>query len=251
VVTIVVIGLLGSGKSSVSGFLAKEGCSVIDFDDIGHEVLSFDEVKRQIKEAFGEECFNEEGEILRHKLAQRAFQNTETAQQLTSITWPTIFMCFDELVAAYEREEATCLVIEESAFQGEHVPIVLHDEQGNTRTTLPDVVIAVSTPFEMRLKRALQKGMSEADVRARMNQQLSDADLCSYANVVFENTGTKEDLRKQVHAWWTALKADARFGVQNDEQAGEELSSEGVFSAKEGVLSHKVDDVYLKMQADA
>ena len=57
IVDMIIIGLtggIGSGKSTVAGFLAELDAVVMDADKIGHAVLKTDtEVQRQIVQAFG------------------------------------------------------------------------------------------------------------------------------------------------------------------------------------------------------
>ena len=51
-----VIGLTGgvaSGKSAVAALLAERGCTAIDADSVGHEVLDLPEVKQKLVQRFG------------------------------------------------------------------------------------------------------------------------------------------------------------------------------------------------------
>ena len=72
-----VIGLtggIGSGKSTVSGFLRELGAVIIDADKVGHEAFKPDtETWREVVAAFGKEILAPDGEIDRKKLGEIVF----------------------------------------------------------------------------------------------------------------------------------------------------------------------------------
>ena len=70
---IVVIGGIGSGKSTVSGAFRDLGASLIDLDVVGHDILLRDDLKKDLVEAFGEGIIGEDGEVIRPELARIAF----------------------------------------------------------------------------------------------------------------------------------------------------------------------------------
>jgi dephospho-CoA kinase len=75
------VGGVGSGKSSVArGLAARQNYVVIDADALGHQVLQEADVKKQIKNRFGEVVFNERGEIDRSQLARRVFGADEESE---------------------------------------------------------------------------------------------------------------------------------------------------------------------------
>jgi dephospho-CoA kinase len=53
-----------------------------------------------------------------------------------------------------------------------------------------DGVLAISANEDVRIERLLARGMSEADIRARMDLQASDAERRDIADWVVENDGT-------------------------------------------------------------
>ncbi|MEK7354744.1 MAG: dephospho-CoA kinase, partial [Chloroflexota bacterium] len=66
-----VIGLtggIGSGKSTVSQYLAELGAPIVDADKVGHEALKRSDVKQEIVVSFGREVLGPDGEIDRKKL---------------------------------------------------------------------------------------------------------------------------------------------------------------------------------------
>ena len=68
-----VIGGMGAGKSTARKALTDEGLAWIDLDQVGHEVLMWDTVKDDLRGAFGDDIFDENGEVVRSALAAKAF----------------------------------------------------------------------------------------------------------------------------------------------------------------------------------
>ena len=84
-----VIGLtggIGSGKSTVSRFLAELGATIMDLDRVGHEAFKPDtELWRQVVTAFGRQILTPAGDIDRDKLGKIVFDNPESLARLNQI----------------------------------------------------------------------------------------------------------------------------------------------------------------------
>ena len=87
---IVVIGGMGAGKSTAAHAIADQGIPLIDLDKVGHQVLAWDVVKEDLREAFGDEVFDAAGEVDRKALAARAFLSEHETHKLNNITMPRI-----------------------------------------------------------------------------------------------------------------------------------------------------------------
>ena len=90
-----VIGLtggIGSGKSTVSRFLAELGAVVIDADKVGHEAFKPDtELWREVVAAFGKQVIAPDGNIDRKKLGEIVFGNPEALSRLNQIMHPRMY----------------------------------------------------------------------------------------------------------------------------------------------------------------
>ena len=83
-----VIGGMGAGKSTARKALVDEGLPYIDLDVVGHEVLKWDIVKEELREEFGDDVFDENGEVVRRALAAKAFVSPYETRALNRITLP-------------------------------------------------------------------------------------------------------------------------------------------------------------------
>ena len=192
---ILIIGGMGAGKSSVTSALASQGLPVVDLDRLGHVVLTWDFVKKELRDAYGAGVFTAEGEVDRAALAAVAFATKEGTETLNRITQPRIDQALHNELARLAAEGRTAAVIESSSFTGQ-APLV----------ALADYIVVVTAPEELRVARAVAAGWSEADVRARMARQLTDKQRLRFATVSFVNDGTPEQLYDQVVSWWNAEK---------------------------------------------
>lgn len=187
-----IIGGMGAGKSTASRALTDQGLPLIDLDKVGHDILKWEVVKEELGEAFGQDIFDEEGEVIRPALAAKAFKTPADTRKLNRITMPRIEEAYTEKMHDLEKAGAEAVIVEYSAFK-------------NRETSLAysaDVVIAVLAPTDVRIQRAVASGFDEDDVRRRIARQITDADRVEAADVVFNNNSSKDELYNKVLAWW-------------------------------------------------
>ncbi len=187
-----IIGGMGAGKSTASRALTDQGLPLIDLDKVGHDILMWEVVKEELGEAFGDDIFGDDGEVIRPALAAKAFRTPADTRKLNRITMPRIEEAYTDRMRELETAGTDAVVVEYSAFK-------------NRETSLAysaDVVIAVLAPTDVRIERAVASGFEEDDVRRRIARQITDADRVEAADVVFNNNSSKDELYNKVLAWW-------------------------------------------------
>ncbi|MFO6453238.1 MULTISPECIES: dephospho-CoA kinase [unclassified Aeromicrobium] len=190
------VGLTGgiaSGKSTVSARLAALGAMIIDYDRLAREVVEPGSPALDlIAQRFGAGVITPEGTLDRPALGALVFADPAALKDLEAITHPAI----RDLAARREQEAGP---------DG----IVVHDnpllvEMGAAAAC--EVVIVVDAPEEIQIARMVgDRGMSEADARARIAAQASREDRNAAADVLIENTGTREQLSARVDEVWKDL----------------------------------------------
>lgn len=193
--TVMVTGGIGSGKSTLVELLCEHGAVSIDLDEINRSLLATNDVMvNELAERFGRDIVNEEGGVNAALLAQRAFADEQSTKDLNAISFPYITEAATDYVLGVEcvpRSEAKVLVVE--------VPLLTEVPEF---ARLADEVIAVVASSDMRLARAVKRGMDALDVLQRMNMQATDEQRIAIADTVCENISTREDLEAWVDAWW-------------------------------------------------
>jgi len=187
-------GDLGAGKSTVGRALAERGAWVIDADLVARQVLSRGSPgERAVLERFGSSVAGADGSLDRRALAQVVFAETEPRRALEAIAHPLIEQEITRQVAGMP---AGVVVIELPLLDG-----------GRRRRYLLDVVVLVEAPQEIEVYRAVaQRGMAEADVRARLAAVASRGGRRSIADRVIVNAGSREDLLRAVDELWSWLE---------------------------------------------
>jgi len=195
-----VIGLTGgiaSGKSLVSQQLVELGAVVIDADKLGHETYrTGTETHRAVAEAFGQGVVGPDGEIDRRALGGKVFGDAEARRRLEEIVWPAIRGLANERIAEL-RAGGTPVVVLEAAVLIEASWTDLVDE----------VWLVVASPETVRRRLADRNGLTAEQAEARMRAQLTNEKRRPYAQLIIENDGSPDDLRRAVDEAWSKLAA--------------------------------------------
>jgi dephospho-CoA kinase len=195
-------GGIGSGKSTVSARLAELGAVVLDADKAARAVVEPGTPGlAAITAAFGAGVLGADGSLDRARLAGIVFNDEAALGRLNAITHPLI----REWIAAAE----------EAAIRAEGDDVVLvHDvallaEWGRAKEF--DLVIVVDVPAETQLERLTgPRGMAPDQARARIAAQATREQRLAVADIVIDNSGSREDLDRRVDEVWAELRARAR-----------------------------------------
>lgn len=191
-------GGIGAGKSTVARLLEERGAAVFDADALAHQAIEPGTPGHDaVVERFGADVLAPGGEVDREALASIVFSDPAARRDLEAIVHPEVRRLFAD---ACEVHRDTDHVVVFSA------PLLV--ETG--MHTAFDVLVVVSTPVETQVERLLRdRGMSEAQVRARIDAQAPLEDKAAVADVIVDNDGTVEELGGQVDELWAELRERA------------------------------------------
>jgi dephospho-CoA kinase len=180
-------GGIGSGKSTVAILFKECGVTVLDSDEISHQLTrSGGEAIAAIRREFGEGFIDGNGALDRARMRQLAFSDVHSKKRLESVLHPMILENMMELIRAHSAETYLLLVI----------PLLL---EADNYLELVQRVLVVDCKEETRLARVMRRsGMVEQEVRAIMAGQISREERLKCADDIILNDSDMDSLRKLV-----------------------------------------------------
>lgn len=167
--------------------LDGHGLLTIDADRIGHKVLSpGGAAVPEVAAQWPDSVVN--GSIDRSRLAAVVFSDPAHLKTLESLTHPHIFR---EISSQVEAAGAPVIV---------EMPLLIQPFAGTW------LRIIVDAPDDVRRRRAVERGLTEADVERRMNVQPSRSQYLAAADIVIPNGGSMEELAHGVELLATEIK---------------------------------------------
>ena len=202
-----VIGLtggIGSGKSTVSQFLAELGAVILDADKVGHEAFKPDtEAWREVVAAFGRQILIASGDIDRRKLGEVVFGNPESLSRLNQIMHPRMYEMVKAQLEEYRRQGVEVVVLE--------APLLV--EAG--WTSLVDEVWVTVAPESTVLRRLVERtALSEEEALARIRSQLPSEERAKHADVVINTDCDLDEVKRKVKELWKGLHTPGRGETQ-------------------------------------
>lgn len=214
-----VIGLTGNiatGKSVVRKMLEHLGAYGIDADTLSHRAIAQGAPGYQaVLDIFGKWILDSNGEISRSKLGKLVFSDPEALRQLEAVIHPMVERAVDLLV-----QRATQRVVVIEAIKLLESPLA----------EACDTIWVTTAPAEVQQQRLMEKrGLSAEEALQRIRAQSSQEAKVSTAKVVIRNTGSFDDLWKQVLAAWKnlSLAPDTTPVVMKEAEAGELVVQRG------------------------
>jgi dephospho-CoA kinase len=181
-VTIAVTGPFASGKSTFVRLLGELGAETVSADEIVHDLLAEDEATiSSVVERFGDDVRGEQG-VDRRTLGRKVFGDPEALQDLENILHPLV-----------RRETQRRISVSEAGLFVAEVPLLFEGGSGADY----DYTVAVVVPEERRRAWAAERGVDEAALMAIETRQLGQDEKARRADVVVQNDGDVDKLRRQ------------------------------------------------------
>ena len=174
-----ITGGIGSGKTTVCRLFETLGVPVYYADDWAKWLLNHDpDLKRGVTAIFGPQAYSAAGEYDRAYVAGVVFANPPKLEALNALAHPAV----EKHSRAWHEEQAAAghpYTLKEAA---------LLVESGSQRFL--DRLIVVAAPEALRIRRVMQRdGLSEEQVRARLKNQMPEAEKIRLADFVVTNDG--------------------------------------------------------------
>ncbi|PCH67593.1 MAG: dephospho-CoA kinase [Bacteroidetes bacterium] len=169
-----ITGGIGSGKSTVSKIFETLNIPVFYADDRAKTLMvTNNALIADIKEQFGNEAYNADGNINREYISNIVFKDEEKRNLLNNLVHPKVSEDFDQWLPQQESN----YVIEEAA---------LLYESGSYKKL--DKIIVVSADEDLRIKRIIARDNCTIEkVRSIINAQMNEAEKVQRADFIIDN----------------------------------------------------------------
>ena len=180
-------GGIGSGKSTVAGYLRELGAEIIDADAISRAATQKGgSAMPEIAKVFGNEFVSLDGSLNRMRMRERIFSDPAAKTQLEAIVHPLVASAIRD---RSDRAQTRCLVFD--------IPLLV--ESPRWRSQL-DLIWVVDCETHTQISRvAARSGWDEASTRAVIQSQSPRPGRSSAADaVLFNESVTLSDLHTMV-----------------------------------------------------
>lgn len=190
-------GNIASGKSAVARLFAEWGATVIDADQIVHDLQRPGApALAAIAARFGESILKTDGTLDRGRLRDLVFGDRAALADLNAIMHPAVAAERERRLAAAKAANATVVVSD--------IPLLFEVMD----PAQFDAVVLVDAPIDVRRgrimkNRQLDRAAADAMIAAQMPAELKRA----RSQYVIDNDGDFERLRSRAQAVWNQLVA--------------------------------------------
>jgi dephospho-CoA kinase len=168
-----ITGGIGSGKSTVAKIFEVLSVPVYYSDERAKEIYHLPEINKKVVDLLGDEAYFSNGVLNKKYISHQIFQNKLLLQQLNEIIHPAVDQDFNEWV----KKQNTTFVLKEAAILFE---TELYKKLNGT--------ILITSPLNIRIERVCKRdGISEDDVKKRIENQFSDEKKATLANWIITN----------------------------------------------------------------
>ena len=176
-------GGIGAGKSEALAVFERRGIPVLSTDEVAHDILDDDQVRRAVVERWGEEIAPG-GAVDRDRVGEIVFADRDELAWLESVTHPRVGAKVLEWRQGLGPEVEIAVV---------EVPLLFEAAMEGAF----DATLAVIAEDEIRDARLRERG--QAGLAGREDRQLDQVEKERRADHVIRNDGSLEELDREVN----------------------------------------------------
>lgn len=192
-VRIGVTGAMASGKSTLARRFRERGAELVDGDALGWEVLRLPEVRAAIREAFGEDVIDREGEVDRGRLGKIVFADPDRMSRLNAIVHPRLL----ERVRATIGEPGAAVKVLDAAML----------TTWRLEPELDGVVEVVASEDARARRLRAARAFSDEEARGRIQGQKIPPVRGARRHWKVENAGDKAQLLARADEIWQEIQS--------------------------------------------
>ncbi|MCD8914911.1 dephospho-CoA kinase [Staphylococcus simulans] len=187
-----VIGLtggIGTGKSTVSELLAVHGFKIVDADIAAREAVEKgSEGLEQVRQTFGDEAIDENGEMNRKYVGEIVFNDEKKREALNHIIHPIVRELMEKQKEAYLEQGYNVIM---------DIPLLF---ENNLQDTVDETWLVYASE-SIQVERLMERNdLTQEEAKARVYSQISIDKKRRMADHVIDNRGTLLELKQNLEA---------------------------------------------------
>ena len=188
-------GNFGMGKSYILSLFRELGAVTLESDRVVGMLLREEDVIAKVSGLLGGDVRTPEGDLDKKAIADKIFNDRAMKEKLESLLHPLVFEKVEDFTGGIENRDSLVIV---------EVPLLF---EGDYQARF-EKIITVCTSEETALQRLERAGVPISDARARLKNQLPISEKKARADYVIDNSGSKEQTRKQVEEVNRSLRGE-------------------------------------------
>ena len=195
-----VIGLTGgiaTGKSVVASLLREMGAVIVDADQLAREIVRpGQKAWQEILTTFGPDILKDDQTINREKLREIVFKDPIARKRLETITHPRIRELAQERISAAAAKQTEVVVY--------MAPLLFENK---VHLWIRPVVL-VTCDLDVQKQRLKERDkLNDSEIERHLSAQMPMKEKKELADLVIENNGDLEELKRTVQAVWRDIKS--------------------------------------------
>lgn len=192
-------GGIGSGKTTVSTLFKKKGVSIIDADEISHQLTQINCAGYEgIVKHFGPSILSADKKLNRQQLRNLIFENPNERKWLENFLHPLIRQTMREMISSAHSPYCICVI-----------PLLAE----SSGIDFIDHVLVVDTDAQKQIERAKTRDAATPEsIQKIIDAQASQMNRLAIADDVLKNNGDinqLEDTVEQLHQKYLAIASKA------------------------------------------
>ena len=181
---VIVTGMSGAGKSTVSKVFVQNGFRLIDADAISrHVVARGSHCLADLQECFTDAILTPDGELDRKVMASIAFSDHRKLEMLNTIMYPYIVGEILRMIHRFSQQNHKLILLD--------APTLFESRADD----FCDLIISVVAKPELRMQRIMERDhISEKAAQQRMEMQLTEEFFRLHSDTVLENNSSFSEL---------------------------------------------------------
>lgn len=187
--SIVITGGIGSGKTAVTDYLKAKGFAIIDTDEMSHQMTAAGgKAIPYIREHFGEKYILPDGSLNRKAMRDLVYQNPEQMEILEEGTTRVIQDDLRRMLLELSEQRVPVVFLA--------IPLFFETEENPSNY---DGIWTVTAKPEVRMSRVRKRdGLTDSMIQQIMDKQASEEKRRQGSTEIIDNSGSLEELHRQV-----------------------------------------------------